>query len=195
MIVNTKYFWAILLCVSCFNSSYKQEVTRWRIEKLKVFYDPFKSPLKQEDINTFKGLNYFEVSQKFKIPAIFEKLNTSFEYILTTNQQKQRKYWLVGKVHFTLQDTLYSLIAFASDSLQYTSLFIPFSDKTNGYSTYETGRYIDVSIDSLNKKLVLDFNYAYNPYCAYNDAYDCPFPPMDNLLNTYIYAGEKKFKN
>jgi uncharacterized protein len=72
-------------------------------------------------------------------------------------------------------------------------LFLPFKDTTNGTSTYEGGRYIDVFISNIiNKTIVLDFNKAYNPYCAYNHDYSCPIPPLENHLNSAIKAGVKK---
>lgn len=88
------------------------------------------------------------------------------------------------------------LQAYKSDYLQ-ESLFIPFRDITNGKETYSAGRYID--LDSVKHtidkgKWILDFNRAYNPFCAYNSAYSCPFVPPENWLKVAIQAGEKKYK-
>ena len=73
-------------------------------------------------------------------------------------------------------------------------LFLPFSDETNGIESYGGGRYIDLRIPESNK-LIIDFNSAYNPYCAYNDKYSCPIVPRENYLRTRIEAGVKKFKD
>ncbi len=73
-----------------------------------------------------------------------------------------------------------------------TDFFLPFGDLTNGDSSYGTGRYLNVKV-SENKLIELDFNKAYNPYCAYNDNFSCPIPPKENRLNVKIEAGEKTF--
>ena len=72
------------------------------------------------------------------------------------------------------------------------ALFIPFLDATSGVETYEGGRYIDLT-ENTSGMYDLDFNRAYNPYCAYNPEYSCPAPPKDNTLPTPIRAGEKKY--
>ncbi|MFV9484298.1 DUF1684 domain-containing protein, partial [Christiangramia sp. ASW11-125] len=71
-------------------------------------------------------------------------------------------------------------------------LFLPFTDETNGISTYDGGRYLDFSIPE-EKRVTIDFNRAYNPYCAYSGRYSCPIPPKENHLETAIPAGVKKF--
>jgi uncharacterized protein (DUF1684 family) len=73
-------------------------------------------------------------------------------------------------------------------------LFVPFKDKTSGITSYEGGRYIDIDIPTTDE-VVLDFNKAYNPYCAYNSKYSCPIPPAVNSLAIEILAGEKAYKN
>ena len=73
-------------------------------------------------------------------------------------------------------------------------MFLPFSDETNGIESYGGGRYIDLRIPEGNT-LIIDFNSAYNPYCAYNDKYSCPIVPRENYLRTRIEAGVKKFKD
>jgi uncharacterized protein (DUF1684 family) len=74
-------------------------------------------------------------------------------------------------------------------------LFIPFTDATSGEGTYESGRYIDLDIkDITDNKFTIDFNKAYNPYCAYvTGRYNCPIPPVENRLAVAIRAGEKAF--
>ena len=72
-------------------------------------------------------------------------------------------------------------------------VFVPFRDATSGSETYGAGRYVEVSFDSeaQDEPLELDFNYAYNPSCVFSPAYDCPYPPRQNLLTVPIRAGEK----
>jgi uncharacterized protein (DUF1684 family) len=71
-------------------------------------------------------------------------------------------------------------------------LFCPFKDKTNGNQTYGSGRFLDFEEKDL-ENMVLDFNYAYNPYCAYNSNYSCPIPPFENHLDVEVLAGEKNW--
>ena len=70
--------------------------------------------------------------------------------------------------------------------------FLPFRDKTSGNETYELGRYLDPQM-SPDGHLMIDFNYAYNPYCAYGEGWSCPFPPRENWIEVPIEAGEKMF--
>ena len=73
-------------------------------------------------------------------------------------------------------------------------LFLPFTDSTNGNETYEAGRYIDLKMtDIAGNSVIIDFNKSYNPYCAYKSGYQCPVPPAENHLKTWVRAGEKKF--
>ncbi|MBU1369169.1 MAG: DUF1684 domain-containing protein, partial [Bacteroidetes bacterium] len=119
----------------------------------------------------------------------------SFRMATTTDRMPEyRKY---GTLQFSKADTLLTLTAYQNlDMLKknstYKGLFIPFKDKTNGKLTYGGGRYLDVDIPE-NQTLTIDFNRAYNPYCAYDSKWSCPIPPYENHLQVSILAGEKKF--
>ena len=73
------------------------------------------------------------------------------------------------------------------------SLF-PFGDQTNGSDTYEGGRYLDIPEELINEQGILDFNEAYNPYCAYNSSWSCPIVPHENILKVSIRAGERNYE-
>jgi uncharacterized protein len=114
---------------------------------------------------------------------------------------KKANYRVYGTLHFTLNDTTITLNIYQSQSLMDTEkyrdhLFIPFTDLTTGESTYESGRYLDLDIDDIkDDAYIIDFNKAYNPYCAYvAGKYNCPLPPRENHLAVNISAGEKAFK-
>ena len=105
-----------------------------------------------------------------------------------------------GILHFILKDTILKLEVYQSQKLmdikQYEDLlFVPFTDQTNGEQSYENGRYIDLTMDEIKTGYyLLDFNKAYNPYCAYiSNTYNCPIPPKANNLAVAIRAGEMKF--
>jgi uncharacterized protein (DUF1684 family) len=98
---------------------------------------------------------------------------------------------LVGTLQFSLLGQPQSLGAFVEDGTeQIENLFVPFADMTTGSETYPAGRYLDLR-PTATGYYTIDFNRAYNPYCAYNASYECPFPPPSNRLKLTIRAGEK----
>ncbi len=117
---------------------------------------------------------------------------------MKTSTTRTPTYRIYGYLNFTLNDTNCKLIAYQNisykNSIDYgNELFVPFKDLTNTITTYGAGRYLDIKIPTSNK-LVLDFNEAYNPYCAYSHRWSCPLVPIDNHLNLHVLAGEKKYK-
>jgi uncharacterized protein (DUF1684 family) len=98
-----------------------------------------------------------------------------------------------GRIHFTIQKEDFVLTAFQDLENPRGKLFIPFTDLTNGKETYGGGRYLDIIIPETDS-FILDFNLAYNPYCAYNHTYSCPIPPEENFINNQVKAGEKKLQ-
>lgn len=147
-----------------------------------------------------KLIQFFEVDTAFKVVATFEKINDVTGFKMPTSQKSIQRYYRYGKIHFTINGTPLHLFIYQSIDMLYTDdykdyLFIPFTDATNGSTTYEGGRYIDILIkDIVDNTVTIDFNKAYNPYCCYASGYHCPIPPKENDLNFSIKAGEKKFK-
>ena len=109
---------------------------------------------------------------------------------MPTSTGKLRRHQLVGVLEFTLQGTPMTLGAFVEEGQAIETLFVPFADQTTGSETYPAGRYLELHPTSTGFYTV-DFNRAFNPYCAYNKTYDCPFPPPSNRLKVAIRAGEK----
>ena len=111
----------------------------------------------------------------------------------------KKNYRIYGKLTFQLHDSSLQLCIYQSQSLMFNKdyadyLFIPFGDLTNGEETHATGRYLECHMGDIEQqRLILDFNKAYNPYCAYGSGYNCPIPPADNQLHVAIRAGEKNF--
>ncbi len=123
--------------------------------------------------------------KEFELPTYSGKTRTYRKYAILDLEQKG--------THFNL--SLYQNLTLQKDSAYRDYLFLPFTDLTNGETTYEGGRYLDFSIGDIhNETLHVDFNKCYNPYCAYSDGYNCPVPPADNRLQIEIPAGEKKKK-
>jgi len=155
------------------------------------------SPLMAKDLKIFTGLDFYPINEKFIVEAQFVKASKEKVFKMTTSGTRTPEYVKYGELHFKLDDKGYKLNVYQNVELikkeGYADyLFLPFSDLSCGKETYIGGRYIDMRIPK-GKTITLDFNKAYNPYCAYNKKYSCPIVPLDNNLNTEILAGVKKF--
>ena len=168
----------------------------------KEFRNKEESPLKDEDFSIFKGLDYFPVNKKFQVNADFTQTTDERYFQLPTSSGKTKKYKKFGVLKFRLNGKNYSLNVYQADAevlAKYPEykdlLFVPFKDATSGKATYGGGRYVDIKTP-LGGKVILDFNLAYNPNCAYgSDRYSCPIPPKENFLQVEINAGEKSYRN
>jgi uncharacterized protein (DUF1684 family) len=150
--------------------------------------------LNAEEISEFEGLDYFEFTSTFQIEATFTK-KKGRRFKMPTSTDRLPVYRRYGLIQFTINDSLYELEVYQNMAIRKEKgfkdyLFIPFRDNTSRNETYGGGRYLDVRIPE-GKTLLLDFNLAYNPYCAYSYRYSCPIPPKVNTLNVSIRAGEK----
>jgi uncharacterized protein (DUF1684 family) len=146
-----------------------------------------------------KQLQFFTIDETYKVNATFGYVKNAPWFSLPTSSGKTKMYRQYGKLSFILDGKPQTLYVYQSQDLlqnpQYAAhLFLPFTDATTGKESYETGRYIDLKIDDIkNNKVAIDFNKAYNPYCAYVSGYSCPIPPKENRLKIAIKAGEKKY--
>lgn len=144
-------------------------------------------------------IKFFPVSNQYRITASFQPIESSPWFWMNTSGKEKKQYRVYGVLSFQLHDTAVTLQVYQSRSLlgseKYKDyLFIPFTDKTSGIETYGGGRYIDLVLaDIVNKIYTIDFNKAYNPYCAYSAGYNCPIPPQENDLPVAIKAGEMNF--
>jgi len=144
--------------------------------------------------------SFFTINEKYKVTADFEETTNSKWFSMETSGAIKKTFRVYGVLHFSINDTAVTLNIYQSQNLmniaEYKNhLFLPFTDITSGEETYAAGRYIDLEItDIKNNKVVVDFNKAYNPYCAYvSGKYNCPIPPKENQLPVAILAGEKIF--
>ena len=170
------------------------------IKKLRRDIDDFmkyahQSPLNPEQRRKFRGLSYYEYNQDLAFEVEAERFAEDTPSILmqtSTGDSREYKKW--GKVRFTL-DGEEAVLTIYED--EYGDFFLPFKDSTNGEETYGAGRYLDSHrpgiIHSYGNHIILDLNYSFNPYCAYNPNYSCPLPPRENWLAVPIRAGEKNF--
>jgi hypothetical protein len=182
------------------NTSYTDEIKLFQYELNTEYADVSKSPLTKEDLKTFKALDFFEINEKYKVKAEFELTPNTPIFELKTTTDRLPLYRKYGIATFILEGKKHTLNIYQSqdlmNSLEYENyLFLPFNDATNGKSSYGGGRFIDLEIPKAGSNtIIIDFNKAYNPYCAYNHKYSCPIPPKENLLNISIEAGVKAYK-
>jgi uncharacterized protein len=146
-----------------------------------------------------KLLQFYPVHQRYRVIAAFERKENSKWFLMGTSGTIKKEYRVYGTVSFLLDDTTVTLNIYQSKQLmaspEYAGyLFIPFTDKTSGIETYGGGRYIDLEKkDIKDKRCIIDFNKAYNPYCAYTTGYNCPVPPKENDMPVAVMAGEKNY--
>ncbi len=167
----------------------EQEILDQRLEKDNTFRGD-ESPLPPSKRENFRGLPYYAPDAAFAVIATFEQFSTPDTITLQTSTNEPRRAIRAGRFLFDLEGKKLSLTAFRFLDGAEDSYFVPFTDNTSGSTTYKAGRYLDVAADSDNLT-ILDFNQAYNPYCAYSEAYSCPLVPSENNLPVSIRAGEK----
>jgi uncharacterized protein (DUF1684 family) len=174
----------------------KKYVMEWRKDRDEFFRTHQRSPLTPAEKKLFKGLNYYSFHPQYVFLGqieryIFHINNPSYYATFLTNKGTNKRYIRYGKVQFKLDGKNYSIEVYKS--ILSDMLFVPFKDMTNGRETYGGGRYIDAEILP-GYKMVLDFNMAYYPSCAYNDKFTCALPPRENMLEIEINAGERTLK-
>ncbi len=192
------YFLMILFCVvfgavAQKGTAYTNGINAWQKN-----YVASHEVVKGKDRNFFR---FYPADENYKINCRFEKSADTTVVIMKTSGKKipQKDFIRYGKLLFTIHDTALQLTVYQSKSQPITDdyknlLFIPFTDLTSGDDTYGSGRYIDIyTNDIINNTVIIDFNKAYNPYCAYTTGYNCPIPPAENYLAGAIKAGEKTF--
>jgi uncharacterized protein (DUF1684 family) len=162
------------------------------------FKDPEVSPLADRHRKNFEGLEFFKPDTNYVMQAKFIRTPDALPFLMPTSTDRKSEEVVYAIVEFQLKGKTYELEVYQNPELileeKYTDyLFLPFTDLTNGKETYGGGRYLDLRIPDGNT-IVIDFNKAYNPYCAYNKKYSCPLVPSVNNLNTKILAGVKAFK-
>jgi uncharacterized protein len=177
---------------------YIKEFRNDRLAKNKEFADTAQSPLSFEQIAHFSGLKYFRPDPKYKVKAIFRKIDNPVTFKMKTTTARQPIYSTYATISFRLLDTTIVLNVYQNIELIKKPgfsdyLFVPFTDETSAGKSYGGGRYIDLRLPQ-SDTIEVDFNKAYNPYCAYNHKYSCPIPPAENHIPMKIEAGEKKYK-
>lgn len=194
-----KYFFLILCLISlnCFSQDYKAQIALHRKNYKHDFLQDKRSPLKENDL---QYLRFYDADSSYRVTAQASILVDETTFIMPVlSGAAKSEYLPYALLKFTIKGKLLELTVYKNTALakrpEYADyLFLPFTDPTNGSTTYAGGRYLDFREgDFKNGTLVVDFNKAYNPYCAFGTGYACPKPPEENHLEIAIEAGEKNF--
>ena len=170
---------------------YPEQIAAWHAEKDRFMRESSESPVPADKRATFPPLPYFSIDPDYRVPASLQlaPAGAAVEMPTSTGQRRQMRH--LGTLSFTLKGQPLSLGAFAeADDRTGRRLFVPFGDLTNGVETYPGGRYLDLE-RTASGVYELDFNRAYHPFCLFNPAYDCPYPPPQSRLKVPIRAGER----
>jgi len=175
---------------------YPDPLVSERQEKDIEFRSGRDSPIPDEDRARFSGLAYFDINPAFRFQVRLNRYRAPERIRMSTNTGETHSALKYGYFEFEIEGKTYTLQVYRVEDIPEDAggpyLFIPFRDATTGKETYEAGRYIDLK-ENTSGIYDLDFNRAYNPYCAYGKGYSCPIPPAENTLPVRIEAGEKKY--
>jgi len=163
-------------------------LTQFRQSKDQFFKRHPQSPLTPEQRKQFKGLNYFPENPALELTVEIQRFTTQETITLQTSTGDEQTYTRYGKFQFQVDGEDAELTIYASQGY-----FLPFVDSLRGAETYGAGRYLDPE-ELADGRFHIDFNMAYNPYCAYNENWSCPLTPFENRLKVPIRAGEQNFK-
>ncbi|MGE9312145.1 DUF1684 domain-containing protein [Niabella sp. CJ426] len=171
-------------------------------DSLQAFIDDYKLNHGVVKSNDKQYLQFFPIDEKARIKAHFEPVKNAEWFSLPTSSGRSKMYRQYGKLSFMYEGSKQALYVYQSQALlqdpkHMDHLFLPFTDLTTGKESYETGRYIDLTVSDIKDGyIIVDFNKSYNPYCAYvSGVYSCPIPPKENRLQIAVRAGEKKYLN
>ena len=162
---------------------------------LAEYNDTASTPIPANERAAFKGIHFFPVNLDYVVTAHFTRTPGEKPFGLQTSSTQPDTYVKYGTVQFTLMGKdytmgLYQSLRLAQSEATKNYLALMFKDKTNGHETYGGGRYVDLHVPS-GDTLLINFNKAYQPYCAYTEGYSCPIPPIENILPVRIEAGVK----
>lgn len=186
----------LCLFVSAKAQSYREQLEAHRDKYRSDFLTDEHSPLTKKDL---KYLRFYAADSTYAVRAEVERVVDTLGFDMQTHNGILKRYVVFAKARFTLHGKAHQLLIYQSVKLRQKEgfedyLFIPFTDETNYAFTFGGGRYLDARTGDIREgKLLLDFNKAYNPYCAFKEGYSCPIPPRENNLPVAITAGEKLF--
>lgn len=172
---------------------YKASIRQDRVDKDAFMKNSDESPIADKD--SFTGLKYFDPDPAYRVTARLVPIENKKVVVLATSTGEENHYLEFAWAEFELGGLPNKVLLLEVMAMGPTrgTLFLAFADETSAKETYGAGRYLDIKKVPGATTIVLDFNKSYNPYCAYNDHYSCPFPPKENLLKVAVLAGEKNY--
>lgn len=191
------FLFSFTLVFSQSEKAYTKSIKKHRKQYKRAFLLSEQSPLDRKGV---KSLQFFTPDPALRVNCTFEKSVDAKPFKMATYDGQPQSYIKYGTVSFDLNGQNYQLALYRNMMglrmpQQRNKLFLPFKDLSNGESSYDGGRYIDLRLSDIQAgQLQIDFNKAYNPYCAYSSGWVCPIPPKENHLEVSIEAGEKMMK-
>lgn len=191
---------SIVFLASCTpkNMTYINSIYDYRKQIRENFKNDPRAPLNtNEELNL---LDYYPVDPKYKLNCDVHIPESTTLLSIPTYSGKEKFYQIYAQASCSFEKQVFNLNIYRSadgpqNPIYQYHLFLPFKDETNSAETFGGGRYIDLNVNQIkNGKVIIDFNKAYNPWCAYSDGYNCPIPPIENHLRIPIRAGEKNYK-
>jgi uncharacterized protein (DUF1684 family) len=173
---------------------YMEKIEKERDRQFKFIRYNIESPLTEEQKKDFKELDFYPIDPAYKVRAKMVPVEDRKMMELPMTDGTVEKYLKHSFAEFQLSGQTYRLLLLQSvKELDKRNFFLAFADATSGVETYGGGRYINLRQDGKNS-ITIDFNMAYNPYCAYNPDFACPLPPKENVMEIAVRAGEKDYK-
>ncbi len=177
--------------------AYIDSIESFQAELNREFGTKETSVLTEKDFKNFKGLEFYPIDSTYRVTANFIRTPDEKPFLMPTTTARMPEYVKYGEAVFSLKGKKFTLSLYQNTDAAFQKkyknyLFLPFTDYTSGNGSYGGGRFIDMLIPP-GDNIVVDFNKAYNPYCAYNPTHSCPIPPEENDLKTFIKAGVKAF--
>ena len=173
---------------------YIQQIEKERKEKNYFMRNNDASPF-VDSVSSFTELSFFPIDAKYRVNARLVPVENKKIVTLKTSDEKEQRYAEYAHAEFSIDgvDCKLLILEVMEMGPNRGMLFLAFGDETSALESYGAGRYLDIKKVPGSTSITLDFNTAYNPYCAYNDTYSCPLPPIENLLPVAIEAGEKLY--
>lgn len=189
----------LFLFLICFNVADVSAQKKTYKDSLLNYQNKYVTNLKVVTNDERKFLSFYPIDKKYHVVASFKRIIDTIGFDMNTSSGMIKKYFIYGRLNFRIKDSAVQLYVYQAEALMKQEklkdyLFVPFGDATSGSGSYGGGRYMEFFMKDIKKnKVILDFNKAYNPYCAYTTGYNCPIPPVENRLQIAITAGEKDF--
>lgn len=177
------------------DQAYRQDVADVRGERIRYLKNAKESPFQQFDVK-FLPVEFYPIDARYKVRANLNRIQSPTRMTVQNSDGTTSSYSRFAYAEFKLEGQPLKLLILkpAGFGSLPNTYFTAFADDTSGKTSYGGGRYLDLEIGK-SDNIVIDFNLAYNPYCAYVTEYSCPLPPAENILPLAIEAGEKDYNH